>query len=131
MIKKFIEHSVVRFLIVGSTVAVIQLLIFFILDKFFHFPSMFSSTISFIVCVFINFRLQKFWSFQNPSRDYMVTQFSYFVINSISNLFINILAMALLLGIFKLNKYMAQILTFAIIAAYNFFVYKFIFKNNK
>lgn len=130
MIQNLIERPVVRFLIVGGTVAVIQLSIFFILDRFFHLPSMVSSTISFIVCVFINFRFQKFWSFKDPSHDHIGTQFSYFVINSISNLFINILAMALLLGIFRLNKYVAQIFTFAIIAVYNFFVYRFIFKKN-
>lgn len=129
MIQKLIEHPVVRFLIVGSTVAVIQLVLFFILNKFLHLKSIISSTVAFIICVFVNFRLQKFWSFQDPSRDHIGAQFSYFVINSISNLFINILAMALLLGIFRMNQYVAQVFTFAIIAVCNFFIYRFIFKN--
>jgi putative flippase GtrA len=131
MIQKLIEHPVVRFLIVGSSVAVVQFLIFFILDRFLYLPSIVSSTVSFAICIFINFRFQKFWSFKDPSRDHIGTQFSYFVINSISNLFINILAMALLLGVFTLNKYLAQIFSLAVIAVYNFFVYKFIFKKNQ
>jgi putative flippase GtrA len=130
--KSFIEtllHNVlVRFVVVGGSVAVIQLAMLYGLHTKLHLPSLTASIIAFIISVFINFGLQKFWSFKDPSKNTIATQFGYFALNALGNLVINIACMYIGVSLLHINTYIMQPLTLALIALCNFFIYKIIFR---
>lgn len=131
MIQKMINHVAVRFVIVGGTVAVLQLLMLFVLHSLVGVSSLFASIIAFVLSVFINFGFQKFWSFNDPSRDKMALQFGFFFTNALGNLMVNVILMAIWLGLLRLNVYVAQAITLILIAFFNFFIYKIIFNYKK
>lgn len=111
--------------------ATIQLSMVYVFHTIIGMTEIISSVVAFIISVLVNFSFQKFWSFQDLSRDKIKKQFSFFALNAVVNLAINSGIVYFGVHILVLNIYVVQPLALAIIAIFNFFIYKIIFRYNK
>ena len=125
--KKFI-----LFVIAGGTSAASNFLIYFLLLNVFHMWYLAASVIAFILSIFVGFYLQKFMTFKDASKSSFKRQAIAFFLISFGNLFINIVLMVFFVENLMINQLVAKVLTLAILACWNFFVYKnFVFNNKK
>ena len=120
-----------KFIISGGTAAFSKLVFFFILFSFLNVFYLLASGIAFALSVVVGFYLQKYFTFENLSKEDMGKQATIFIFVSFLNLLVNIAVMYLLVGVFKLNEIFSQVLTIGIIACWNYFVYqKFVFNKS-
>ena len=119
--------TVFKFIAAGSFVALIQLVLLYIFHERLHIRSIEASTIAFLFSILTNFVLQKFWTFEDPSKERTVMQLSYFLLNSFLNIIINFVFTYILIQKNNLNIYFSQAVVLVVITIFNFFVYKKIF----
>ncbi|MFA5987833.1 MAG: GtrA family protein [Candidatus Paceibacterota bacterium] len=121
--------KVVKFVIAGGSAAVINLVCLYILTEFFGLWYLASSALSFLIAFGVSFVAQKYWTFQDGSRDGMGGQLFVYLLAQATNLFLNTLFMYILVDVFGLWYMLAQIIVGLSIAVGSFIVYnKFIFK---
>lgn len=120
-----------KFIISGGTAALSKLAFFFVLFSVFHVFYLLASAVAFALSVVVGFYLQKYFTFENLSKEDMGKQATIFIFVSFLNLLVNVAVMYLLVGVFKFNEIFSQILTIGIIACWNYFVYqKFVFNKS-
>jgi len=118
-----------KFIFSGGLAAGTKLAIFFVLFSIFHVWYLLASGIAFAFSVVVGFYMQKYFTFQDLSKEHTHKQASMFIFVSGINFLVNIVVMYVLVDAFRVNEILAQILTISIIACWNFFVYqKFVFK---
>lgn len=120
----FITHKrFVRFIISGSTVAVIGILILFILVDLLKIWYLLSSTIAFFVTLVVNFILQKFWTFEDNAGK-MHMQMSLFFLNALMNLVLNTVLMYGMVDMLRVHHLLAQGVVMGVLAVVNYTVYR-------
>jgi len=119
---------VLRYLIAGGLVAIIDFVLLYILTDFFHVWYLTSSLAALLIAFIVNFLLQKFWAFQNHSLAGVHMQFSLYVLLLGVNIILNTILLYLFVEQAHLWYLLAQLLTSAMLACMNFIVYRrFIF----
>lgn len=127
MLNKKILKAIL-FMVAGGTAALSNLIIFYIFLNWLNVWYLLSSIISFTLSVFVGFYMQKHLTFKDADKKETLRQASIFFLVSIINLGINILLMILFVEVFKIDKMLSKVLTLAILACWNYFVYeKFVF----
>lgn len=124
---KSIQYKkIIRFLLVGTINALSLFVILYLLHEFLGLWYLLSSSLAFLIVLFMSFYLHKFWTFENKSSEAVRKQFSVFFFFSIFNFFINIALMYILVDIFSIWYLLAQIVTTGFIAIESFFFYQYV-----
>lgn len=119
-------YRVLKFIFVGGFAAAVNLAVLFLCTSILGIWYLVSSVISFLVALFTNFLLQKFWAFKNQTK-FQVRQLAAFVGTNVVNLGFNTLLMYLFVSHFGIHYLYAQLLTSLLIAFESFFIYRLIF----
>lgn len=121
---------VVKFLIVGSTAALVNITVLFIATSFFNVWYLLASIVSFCVALAYNFYLQKLWTF-GLRKSALSHGLAAFTGVNVVNLMLNTAGMYLFVDVVGLWYIFAQLLTSAIIGIESFIAYHYIFDHPK
>ncbi len=114
--------QIIRFLIVGVCVVVVNLFLLHTLTEFFHLWYLLSSVISYLLAVMLNFILQKFWVFSHLSLDTLRKQAVSYGIVSVIYLGCNTLFMYISVDYLHIRYLWAQAGITLVLSVVNFFV---------
>ena len=118
-----IDHKkIIRYVISGGSATVANLLGFYLLSHVLHY--LLASAFALLISTSVSFTLQKFWTFQDNSREKMVQQFSMYMVVILGGLVFNTFLMWLLVDGFGVWKLLAQFITNGAMAVGNFFLYR-------
>lgn len=118
------HHKIGRFLVSGSLATGTNLGVLYVLTDWFGIWYLISATIAFIVAFFISFTLQKFWTFEDGSREGMHFQAGFFLGYTLVCLGLNTLLLYFFVEYIHLHYMVSQILISVLIAVQNYFVYQ-------
>lgn len=127
------RHKVpIKYLISGSTAAMVDLGALYVLTDFFKMHYLLSASLAFMAAFFVSFYLQKFWTFRDNDRERIYGQiFLYFIVGA-TNLAVNAGGMYLLVDKLGVMYMLAQVIIGAIIALSSFLIYRYIiFRKHK
>lgn len=118
--------KVFRYLVSGGVTAGVQLGLFYLLTDILGIWYLASSTVAVAAAITVSFLLQKFWTFENRDLSEVQSQAAKFLTLSLCNFAVNAALMYSFVDVLQLQHMVAQILSMAIIAAYGFFIYKYL-----
>lgn len=121
------KMKIFRYIISGGMATLTNLLFLYIFTDLFGIYYLLSAVFSYIISFVVSFTMQKYWTFQDGSKDNIKSQAFVYVIVTSLNLALNTLCIYLFVqsGMHYLS---AQILSSIIIAVESFFVYRFLFR---
>ncbi len=123
------RYKIIRFLFSGAVGAGTNLLILYVLTDLLNIYYVTSVIISFILATTVSFIMQKFWTFQDTTKEGVHNQALVFTIVAIINLFINTYIVYAFVEFAHFHYLIGQVFASIIVAFESFFVYKiFIFK---
>lgn len=121
------KMKIFRYIISGGMATLTNLAFLFIFTDLFGVWYLLSAIISYIISFAVSFTMQKFWTFQDDSKEKIKSQAIIYIIVTTLNLSLNTLCIYLFVE-FGFHYLFAQILSSIIIAIESFFVYKYLFK---
>ncbi|MEK7642537.1 MAG: glycosyltransferase [Patescibacteria group bacterium] len=121
----FKKNILLRYLVAGIIAASTNIGLLYIFTDIFKIWYLYSSLLSFVIAVVLSFILQKFWTFNDRETEKVHHQFGRFLGVAILGIGINTVCMYILVDILSIWYIFAQIITGAIIAIFNFLMYKF------
>lgn len=128
-IRKADYLKLVRYIISGGTAAASQILLTVFFTDIVGLWYLISTSIAFILAVVISFTLQKFWTFRHKETKGMHNQAFIYLVIALFGLATNDGLMYLFVSVVGLHYLPGQILSGAIIACVNYFLYaKLVFK---
>ncbi len=116
--------QLVRYCIVGSSGALIDLASLYIFVEYFQIYVLYAAVLSFLLSVTNNFILNKYWTFKNRSRNFRKLYVKYLMVSTIG-LGLTIGCMYVLLTITGLWYMFAKAITSLIVVSWNFLANKF------
>lgn len=120
--------KIFRYLVSGGSAAVVHVGMLFVFVELFHLWYVLSSMSAFLIAFVVSFLLQKFWTFQNTSREGVHKQAGVYFIVAVINLALNTLLIYVFVEYFNFHYLIGQIVASGLIAISSFFIYsKFIF----
>jgi putative flippase GtrA len=118
-----------KFLITGGVSAAVSLGTLALLADGFHVWYLAASVTGYILSFFVNFFLQKLWTFRNTDTERTRVQMGLFLASSLLNLALNTALMYGLVDYLGLNHLLAQALVIGVLAVMNYTLYRlYIFK---
>jgi len=123
---KILDYRAIRYLVGGSISTLIPIITLFILKEYVGLYYLTSSTIACSVGILTSFTIQKFWVFGDKRKEIVGRQFVVFLIFALINISINGAMMFLLVEKIGLWYMLSQLITVAIIAMWNFFLYRYL-----
>lgn len=117
-----------RYLIAGVTGTVVNVALLYVFTDVFHIWYLLSAVLSFSLSVLVSFVLQKFWTFQDPSKESVHHQVMYYAAVSLTNLALNTAILYGLVDFFHVHYLVGQVIASGIIACESYVVYHYIFK---
>ncbi|OGN16169.1 MAG: hypothetical protein A3B99_00900 [Candidatus Yanofskybacteria bacterium RIFCSPHIGHO2_02_FULL_44_12b] len=124
VILSLLQWRILRYIISGGTAAVANLSILFVLVHFLDVWYLISSVISYALAILVSFLMQKYFTFNDFTRDRIGKQGILHVGIQIFNLCLNTLLMYLLVDPAGVHYLLAQVISAGSIAVYSFFFYK-------
>ncbi|MBI2673860.1 MAG: GtrA family protein [Candidatus Zambryskibacteria bacterium] len=118
------NHRVVRFLFSGGLAAAANIIPLFVLVHFFYIWYLLAAVVAFITAVAVSFMMQKFFTFNDYTREKIKQQTVLYLGIQIFNLCLNTLLMYVGVDLLHIHYILAQVLISGMMAVYNFFVYK-------
>jgi len=118
------NHRVVRFLFSGGLAAAANIIPLFVLVHFFYIWYLLAAVVAFITAVAVSFMMQKFFTFNDYTREKIKQQTVLYLGIQIFNLCLNTLFMYIGVDLLHIHYILAQVLISGMMAVYNFFVYK-------
>lgn len=118
--------EIVKYIITGTTAAIVHLGFLYILTEFVGMWYILSVTLAFLIAFGVSFTLQKFWTFNNDNVSAISRQLSLFLLTALVSLTINIAGVYLLVEYFKIWYMLAQFTVLVSVALTSFLVYKFV-----
>lgn len=123
-IAKLIKFRILRFIISGGIAAAVNLTLLFALVHFIKMWYLLATNISYVSSIIVSFTMQKFFAFNDYSRDKILRQsIFYFVFQGI-NVSINTFLMFLSVDLLNLHYMVSQVIVGGMIALYSFFIYR-------
>lgn len=119
-------HSLFKYVTSGGTSALVNIGTLYLLTEYGQVHYLQSAVVSFILAFFVSFTLQKFWTFQNMDTKMVHWQMMWYLLLSLTNLLVNTLIIYSLVEYIRLWYVAAAIVSGAILAVTNFFVYKLV-----
>ncbi|MFA6404787.1 MAG: GtrA family protein [Candidatus Paceibacterota bacterium] len=124
-----IHAKVVRYLISGGTAAFTNILLLYLFTEIFGIWYIASAAMAFSIAFIVSFTLQKFWTFQDVSKDQIHRQAMVYLTVALFNLFINTGLLYMQVEYLGIHYIVAQLIASVFIAVESFFIYQiFIFK---
>ena len=124
--KLIIKYKIyIKYIISGSTGALVNLTTLFILTEFAHVYYLMSAILAFFTSLAVGFNLQKKWTFRDNNKKVFKQVLFYFVITGI-NLLIDTALLYFLVEKFDLWYMFAQVAIYGSLAIVNFILYKFL-----
>lgn len=125
------KMRVLRYLISGSIVTIIDLCALYTFTDIFGIWYILSAILAFIIAFIVSFSLQKYWTFVDNSRENIHNQIFVYLIVTLINLGLNTLGIFVFVHYLVFHYIFAQIIVSAIIAIESYFVYNYIFNSSK
>jgi putative flippase GtrA len=130
MLHQLFQHTRIRFLIryglVGSLGACIQLVADYICVEFFHAHYQYGVVIGFLMAVITTFTLQKLWTFKDTTTHQTRFQFTVYTLIAIFSLIGNVLLMRFFVDLLGLWYLLAHSYTIFIVTGVSFILNNFI-----
>lgn len=124
-----IHAKIVRYLISGGTAAFTNITLLYLFTDIFGIWYIASAAMAFALAFIVSFTLQKFWTFQDISKDQIHRQATVYLTVALSNLLINTSLLYMQVEYLGIHYIVAQLIASVFIAIESFFVYQiFIFK---
>lgn len=120
------RKSIVKYLVAGAFTTVLDLFSLFMLHGVFHFGIVFSTTLAFIMSLWLSFYIQKVWTFNHHGHSRAARQAGLYFVAIFINLNLNAFAMHVLVTDWQIWYILAQIMVGAALSLESFFVYRFI-----
>ncbi len=125
-----LKHKATKYLISGGAATAVNLGTVYVLTDWFSVYYLISSVVGFVLAICVSFTLQKFWTFENHSRDFIHWQALIFLTTALTGLMLNTILVYSLVQYLSQHYLLAQILSGVVIAILNFFTYqKLIFRS--
>ena len=118
------NHRIARFLFSGGFATATNIILLFILVHFFYMWYLLAAILSFVAAVIVSFTMQKFFTFNDYTREKIKQQTALYFGIQIFNLCLNTLFMYIGVELLRIQYILAQVLISGAMAIYNFFVYK-------
>lgn len=118
------RHKIFRYVISGLAAAVVNIFIIYAATDWLGIWYLASSVLAFLGAICVSFTLQKFWTFKNNSTSDVHRQMLMYVIFALFTICFNTLLVYLEVQYLGVHYVLAQIISNAILALINFFVYK-------
>ena len=112
-----------KFVVTGGLAAAVTLSTFVILTELCRLWYLAASILSYIASFFVNFFLQKFWTFHNTDKTRTNIQMLLFTFNSFINLALNAGFMYGLVDVLGTHHIFAQVLVIGSLAVMNYMLY--------
>ena len=125
LLSHWLTENFIRYLVIGLSTFVMQLLFLFLLTKFTQLSEVAANFISTLLCLAFNFVMSNYWTFKSGSKNQSTKIGKYFVVATWNYIFDTVLAFPFLSVTVKLNAYLAKVLITGLIVLWNFFIYKF------
>jgi putative flippase GtrA len=126
--EKDIRVTILTFICVGVCVAIFQYVTFYVFFEKLDRSYIFSSSVSFVLTVFVSYVLQKYVTFYRRSHEQShkkkLIAFLLFFLNALFGLILNGLIMFAGVEVYALSAYITQMVSMVILATYNFFIYR-------
>lgn len=126
-------QSLVKYAISGSTAGATDLVLLFLLTSYSPLNYLLSSIVAFLIAFIVSFNMQKYWTFDDKSKDLAQVgkQLWFYILITGFNLGINTLGMYLLAGLAGWHYLLAQIFIGLVIAVTGYTGYRlFVFDYN-
>jgi putative flippase GtrA len=123
------SFRLMRFLIAGCFSTGVGLSVSFVLTSILGVWYMISVTIAFVASYAISFTFQRFWTFQNSTKEGRGAQLALHLPLQLGNLVLELIAMRWLVEYEQLWYFYAQILVTALISVESFFATRYIFSH--
>lgn len=118
-----------KFLCTGATGVTVNLTTLFLLADIFDMHYLAASIIAICVSTVVGFLLQKYWTFEEHSRDAAGKQFTLYVAVASLNILVNTLIVFTLVDFVGLHHLLAQFIGAGVVAVSSFIIYsKVIFR---
>ncbi|MBU6388633.1 GtrA family protein [Patescibacteria group bacterium] len=117
-------NQIVKYVVSGGSATATNLTVLYVLTDFFRMYYLVSSVCAFIVSVIVSFSMQKFWTFEDSSRDNVRTQFAFYSAVVLANVALNTFLVYAFVEWFSLWYLAAQFLAGMLIAVVSFFAYR-------
>ena len=117
-------HRPFKYVVSGGSSACANIGVLYLLTEYAHVHYLLSAVLAFIVAFFISFFLQKFWTFKDTRKEMMHRQMAWYLVLSLLNLLVNTLLIYILVEYVHLWYVAAAVVSGALLAISNFFVYK-------
>lgn len=123
----FFEHEKIgepmRYLLIGGTCAVLDLLLLYTFVNYFHIWYLYATTASFIIVVMLGYFGQKYFTFRNYEKNHK-KQISVFFVVAGTGLLINVGFMFVFVSLLGVWYIIANIITKFIVLIWNFLANK-------
>ena len=120
-----VKWRMIRYLVSGGSAFVTNITTLFILVQFFHVWYLLAATVSFVVAVCVSFVMQKFFTFNDYTKEKIRQQTVIYFGLQIFNLSINTLFMYIGVDLLHIHYIISQTLIGSAMAIYSFFIYKY------
>jgi putative flippase GtrA len=122
--KRYLKIQFVRYLISGTTAALTQLVVTFVLTEGLGLYYLSSACLGFVGAFIVSFLLQKFWTFEDMSHENVSVQVPLSLTIALVGLALNTLLLYILVEYFHLWYIFSQFISMGLISTSNYFVYK-------
>jgi len=120
----FQRKKIAKYLFSGGMATATNLLVLYVLTNFFGVYYLLSSIFAFIVSIGVSFNMQKFWAFEDSSKDDVQAQFILYSLVVLANLALNTVLVYALVQWLSIWYLLAQLLGGIVIAVVGFFAYR-------
>jgi predicted glycoside hydrolase/deacetylase ChbG (UPF0249 family)/putative flippase GtrA len=121
---RFLE--VIRFVIAGVISTGSNLLLLFLFTDILGLWYIASAITSYLLAIAISFTLQKFWAFAHHSVAHVREEVFWYILNNVFGLVFDAVGLFVLVEYFGMWYMFAQFILLALIATWNFFIYRFV-----
>jgi len=123
------KERIVKYIMAGGIATAVNLVLLYVLTDWVGLWYLVSAILAFIGGFFASFFLQKLWTFQDKRREETERQMTIFFLVAMINLAGNTFLMYLLVDIFRAWYMLAQVISAALIAIWNYNALRiFVFK---
>ncbi|MDO8552913.1 MAG: GtrA family protein [bacterium] len=134
MIKKLLElvqrhQQIFKFLIAGGFAFAVNIVVLYVLTDIFDIYYLVSTVVAFLISFLVSFVLQKFWTFQDASKDNLHLQLPLYLSMQVANLGLNASLMYAFVEYLHLWYILSQVIISLVLAVIAFIINKkYIFK---
>ena len=120
------RHKILRFLISGGFATGVDFFFLYAFTEWAGFYYLVSVVLAFLISVAVSFTLQKFWTFQNDSKEHMHKQAVVYFVVATFNLCFNTFMVFVFVEYAGFYYLVGQFFSSALIALSSFFIYHFV-----